>query len=247
MTESLRGPTLQAEPPATGRLRTAALVVGLLVVGIVLRAWIIGSAFGELNADEAYTGLQSIGVLRSGRFPIVIDGNVYSAAIEAYLFSPVLVFAGGSLATLKWLFVALWGAAAVATFGAARRLLDRRAAALATALVWLAPGALLVLSTRAYMCYALGLTVVVGTVWATTALADQAIATVRQSTIVGFLAGLAFYIHPMFITVVAPIVAVAAVAHRRDWRRWWLPAACAALVANLPFIAWNAVNSWPSM
>lgn len=247
MTESLRGPTLRTEPPSTDRLHTAALVVALLVVGIVLRAWIIGSAFGELNADEAYTGLQSIGVLRDGRFPIVIDGNVYSAAIEAYLFSPVLVFAGGSLVTLKWLFVALWGAAAVATFGAAQRLLNRRAAALAAALVWLAPGALLVLSTTAYMCYALGLTVVVGALWASTTLADQATATVRQSAIVGSLAGLAFYIHPMFITIVAPIIAVAAFAHRRDWRRWWLPAAIAAFLANLPFLAWNAVNSWPSL
>lgn len=229
------------------RLRTAALVVGLLAVGIVLRAWIIGSSFGEFNADEAYAGLQSVGVLRHGRFPVVIDGNVYSAALEAYLFSPLLVFTGGSLALLKWAFVALWAAAAVATFGATRRLLDRRSAALATALVWLAPGALLVLSTRAYMCYALGLTVVVGTVWATTVLADQAAATMRQSAIVGFLAGLAFYVHPMFITVVAPIVAVAAFVHRRDWRNWWLPAAISALIANLPFIGWNAVNGWPSL
>ncbi len=252
MTAPLRGPTLRTESPTarsarTERLRIAVMVVGLLAIGVVLRAWIIGSSLGELNADEAYAGLQSIGVLRHGRFPVVIDGNVYSAALEAYLFSPVLVFAGGSVAVLKGLFVALWAAAAVATFGATRRLLDRRSATLATALVWLAPGALLVLSTRAYMCYALGLTVVVATVWATTVLADQAQATLRLSAIVGFLAGLAFYIHPMFITVVAPIVAVAAFVHRRDWRRWWLPASIAAVVANLPFIAWNAVNDWPSL
>ena len=229
------------------RLRTAAFIVALIAIGVVLRAWIIGSWLGELIADEAAGGLQSIGVLRDGRLPVVLDGQVYSAAIEAYIFSPILVGAGGSVAMLKWLFAAMWGAAAVATFGATRSLLDRRAAALTTSLVWLAPGALLVLSTRAYTGYALGMMVVSGTVWATTIAADQATATARQSAIVGFLAGFAFYIHPMFVTVVAPIVAIAASVHRRDWRRWWLPAFAAAIVANLPFIGWNATNGWPSL
>jgi len=229
------------------RRQTAALIAGLLALGVALRVWIIGSLLGEMNADEAYSGLQSIGVLSDGRFPIVIDGNVYSAVIEAYLFSPVLALAGGSVAILKWLFVAMWAAAAVATFGAARRLLDRRSAALATALVWLAPGALLVLSTKAYVGYAIGLAVVALTVWATAIAADQASASWRQSAIVGFLAGLAFYIHPMFVTVVVPIVAVAVVVHFRDWRRWWLPAAAGALAANIPFIGWNALNGWPSL
>lgn len=229
------------------RLQLAILVVGLAAIGVALRAWIVGSWLGELNADEAYTGLQSVGVLRDGRLPIVIDGNVYSAAIEAYIFSPILVFAGGSIAVLKWLFVAMWAAAAAFTFGAANRLLNRRSAALATAIVWLAPGALLVLSTRTYMGYALGLAVVTATVWATADLADQAAATVRQSMLVGFLAGLAFYVHPMFVTVVGPMVAIAAFVHRRDWRRWWLPAVAAAIFANLPFIAWNAANDWPSL
>ena len=97
------------------KLGWAGLFVCLVASGGVVRVGVSGSSSGELNADEAYAGLQSSGVLRHGRFPVVIDGNVYSAAIEAYLFSPVLVFAGGSVAVLKGLFVALWAAAAVAT------------------------------------------------------------------------------------------------------------------------------------
>jgi len=42
-------------------------------------------------------------------------------------------------------------------------------------------------------------------------------------------------------------VAVAAVVHRRDWRRWWLPAIAGALVANAAFLLWNAINGWPSL
>ena len=202
---------------------------------------------GALFADEAYSGLQSVGVIRDGRFPIVIDANVYSAALEAYLFSPVLTLTGGSVAALKWLFMGIWAIAAAATFAAARQLFNRRAGALAATLVWLAPGALLVLSTRAYMGYSLGLTVVVCVLWAATMVADLDVASPRSSACLGFLAGLAFYLHPMFGTVAAPMVAVAAFVHFRDWRRWWVPAVAGALLANAAFLAWNAINGWPSL
>ena len=223
------------------------MIAALLAVGVVLRVVVLASSLGAFNADEASAGLHSIGVLRDGRIPVVIDGQYYTAVIDAILFSPVVSLAGGSVAVLKWLFAGMWAAAAATTFGATRRVLDRRSAALACAFVWLAPGALLVLSTVAYMGYALALCVTAGTVWATTVAADQDIPTTRQSAVVGFLAGLGFYIHPMFIAVLLPMVAVVAVRHRRDWRRWWLPAVGAAVAANGPFIAWNAINGWPSL
>lgn len=229
------------------RLRSPALIGALVAVGIALRVWVIDSRLGAFNADEAYAGLQSIAVLRDGRFPVVIDGQSYTATVEAYLLSPILVLAGGSIAALKWLYAAIWGAAACVTFGAARALADRRTAVLSAAFVWLAPGALLVLSTTAYMGYAVGLTVVVGTVWAASTLADRPAAHTHASAIVGFLAGLAFYVHPMFAAVAIPIVAPAAFVHRRDWRRWWLPAVGGAIFANVPFLLWNAVNGWPSL
>ncbi len=229
------------------RLLTVGCIAGILVVGLALRGWTIGSVFGALYADEAYAGLQSIGVVRDGRFPVVIDGSVYSAAIEAYVFGPPLALAGGSVAVLKWLFVCVWAVAAAASFGATRRLAGRRAAAIAGALTWLAPGGLLVLSTRAYMGYALGLAVAAATVWAAAVVADQATPSPRSSAVLGFLAGLAFYIHPMWVTVLAPVAMVVAFVHRRDWKRWWVPAIGAALAANLPFLLWNALNGWPSL
>lgn len=219
----------------------------VLVIGVVLRAWILRSAFGVLNGDEAYSGLQSIDVIRDGRFPIVMDGSVYTAAIDAYFFSPLMVFAGGSIAVLKWGFSCVWLLVVGASFGGARYLAGRRAAAFSATLVLLAPGALLVLSTRSYMGYALGLSVAAATVWATAVVSDQATAKPRSSAIVGFLAGLAFFIHPMWVTMLGPVVAVACVVHIRDWRRWWAPAAGGALLANTPFLLWNASNGWPSL
>jgi hypothetical protein len=227
--------------------RNLGVATVVLLAGLVLRVWILRSVLGEMYADEAYSGLQSLGVIRDGRFPIVIDGNVYSAALEAYVFSPVLVHAGGSVAVLKWLFIGMWAAAVAATFGAAASLRDRRAGAFAAMFVWLAPGAMLVLSTRAYMGYSLGLAVVAGTIWATSRVADLPVAGWRSSALAGFLAGLAFYLHPMFAMVAAPVIAVAAVVHRRDWRGWWAPAVGGAVAANVPLIGWNMLNGFPSL
>ncbi|MCY7301166.1 MAG: hypothetical protein LH616_18400 [Ilumatobacteraceae bacterium] len=237
-------------PPAPARrtlVMSAAVVVTVLVAGLLLRALVIRSSWGELNGDEAYAGLQSLGVLRDGRFPVVMDGSVYGAVIDAYLLSPLLVFAGGSISVLKWAYVVFWVLAAVAVCGIARHLAGRRADACAAVLVWLAPGALLVLSTRAYMGYALGLAVATTALWAVAVVADQPAASARGSALVGFLAGLAFYIHPMWVTLLGPVVAVAAVVHHRDWRRWWLPAIAGALAANSAFLLWNATNRWPSL
>lgn len=234
--------------PATSSTLKRGFVVAIVgVAGIALRGQILDGSMGALFADEAYSGLQSVGVIRDGRFPIVIDGNVYSAAIEAYLFSPILVFAGGGIAALKWLFVSVWAAAAVTAFGAGRRLMDNRAGTVAATLVWLAPGAMLVLSTRAYMGYSLGLAVTAGVLWAAAGVADLGTATPLSSACLGFLAGLAFYLHPMFGAAAAPLVAVAAVVHFRNWRRWWVPAVGGALAANAAFIGWNAINGWPSL
>lgn len=234
-------------PAATSTLKRWIAVAIVVLAGIVLRVLLLRSSMGALFADEAYSGLQSLGVVRDGRFPIIIDGNVYSAALEAYLFGPVLTHTGGSIDVLKWLFIGIWAAGAAVTFGAGRSQRDTRSGALAATLVWLAPGAMLVLSTRAYMGYSLGLAVTAGVVWCATVVADRAVPAPRSSACLGFLAGLAFYLHPMFGAVAAPLVAVVAFVHFRDWRRWWLPAVGAALAANAAFIGWNAINGWPSL
>ena len=233
--------------PALPSPRICTVVAAVVAVGVLLRWCVLRSTFGVLNADESYSGLQSVGIIRDGRFPIVMDGQSYTAAIEAYVFTPLLVFAGGSIALLKWSFVSVWLAVMFAIFGAARHIGGRRSAAFAGVIAWLAPGALLVLSTRSYMGYALGLAVAAAAIWATAILVDQAVPTPKWSAIAGFLAGLAVFVHPIWLTVLVPIAGVAVVVHSRQWRRFWLPAIGAAVLANVPFLLWNALNGWPSL
>jgi len=40
---------------------------------------------------------------------------------------------------------------------------------------------------------------------------------------------------------------VPSVAYRRSVKRWWLPAGIGVLVANVPFLLWNAANDWDSL
>lgn len=244
------GTTASLQDVLKARLPPPFVVAALGAValaGLLVRVVVIRSGFGDFNGDEAYAGLQSLAVVRDHRFPVVIDGQAYSATIEAYLFSPLLVFAGGSVPALKLLYVALWAVATVFIAGAARRLAGGWAAATTAALVWLAPGALLILSTRAYMGYSVGLAAVGASLWSAAVSADRATSCWKSSAITGFTAGLAAYAHPMLLAVVLPALAVVAWAHWRDWRRWWLPAAVGAVIANLPFLAWNAANGWPSL
>jgi GT2 family glycosyltransferase len=216
------------------------------LAGIVLRWWVLESPAGVLNSDEAYTGLAAFGVL-DGRFPVVIDGNRYTAVLEAYLFAPVLGATGPSILVLKLIPIVFWALAAVLAYLAGNYLAGRRVGAVAGALVWIAPGALLVVSTLAYISYALGMAVSVATLVMASRVIDRDRASVATSAVLGAVAGLGFYIHPMYLAVIVPLTVPVAWRHRRDGRNFWLPAVGAGLVANLPLLAWNAVNGFPSL
>ena len=231
------------------------LLVG--VAGAVLRWLVLTSRAGALNSDEAYTGLASMGVL-DGRFPVVVDGNRYTAVIEAYLLAPVTAVVGPSILALKLVPVVMWAIAALCTYVAATALASaatgpggeprgRRVGAAAGAFVWIAPGALLVVSTLAYVGYALGMAIVAATLLWAVRVIDRDEPDTPNSAVLGGLTGLGFYVHPMFLAVIVPLVVPVAWVHRRRLRTFWVPAVVAGIVACSPFLLWNVVNGFPSL
>ena len=114
-------------------------------------------------------------------------------------------------------------------------------------MIWVAPGALLLLSTRAYEAYGLGLLTVVLTAVATVRVVDDVDLSRRWVMLAGGGAGLAFYLHPMFLAVAVPMMLVPCWKMRRELRRWWLPAVGSAIFVNIPLLFWNVRNSWPSL
>jgi hypothetical protein len=235
-----------ADRPRLRRVLLHPAVAVIALAGALVRVWILLSPHGTMNADEAYTGLQAIDITR-GHMAIVIGGAAYTGTLDTYALGPILRLTGQHVVTLKLMSPVLWAAAAVIVIGGARRWTTDRTALLAGALTWLTPGALAILSTRGYVAYALGFALVAATLWMGAVMVDHETPTLAECVAFGGLAGLAFYTHPMFSAVVGPVAVVVGLRHRRRLRETWLPTAAAALAVNLPFLLWNAKNSWPSL
>lgn len=228
------------------RSRPALAVITLaLLVGIVARWWVLGTRLGQLSADEAYTGLQAFRIL-DGDWPIVIEGQAYTAVFDSYILAPIVALFGASVVAVKWITSLWWFAASVVVGSVTSRVAGRTAGVLAMILCWIAPGALLVLSTRGYEGYGLGLLVtVVVSVFARRSAEEDGPRSLT-SVLLGLGGGLVFYIHPMFLATTLPMMLVPAWVHRRRLTSWWMPVVAGAIAINIPFFAWNVRNGWAS-
>ena len=144
------------------RVATTTLIVGALVFlgGVVIRWLLFDTPAAVINADEAYTRIETFEILR-GQFPIVLGGTVYTFPVEAYLYTPfTYLFNGANVVPLKLLSTLSWVGTAVTLFFVGRRLVGERAGLIAASLCWITPGALMVLSITAYPAYASGMFVV---------------------------------------------------------------------------------------
>ena len=225
-------------------LAICAVVVGLF--GLAIRVHLLRTPVGALNADEAYTGLQSLAILR-GDLPTVIRGAGYTAVLDSYFFAPFVWIFGAHVVPLKLLSSLWWSGAAVLMYVLAKRFVGRSWGLLAASMLWVAPGALMLLSTRAYEAYGLGLLVSALTAFATTQIMTDQELPRRWVVLAGAGAGLAFYLHPMFIAVALPMMLVPCWVHRRAIRSWWIPAVGSAVFVNIPLLFWNVRHSWPSL
>jgi len=245
-------------PAAAGVLAVVTLAAAI-VIGAVARWLVLRSSI--LNADEAYTGVEAFEIL-GGRTPIVLGGTWYTFPFESYVLAPVLAITGASITVLKALPAVWWVIAALMVRSTVTRLATARAGWLAAAFVWCTPGALLVLSVTAYESYSSGMLVTV--LAASTAVCALDGARQRRSggwrslVLFGALCGLAFWMHPMFLSTVVPIALVVIVSLALDGRgagRAGLQRAAVSVGLVLgggvtgcaPFLAWNAVNGWPSL
>ena len=226
--------------------RERLVVLAVVLAGIALRVWILRSPQGALNADESYTGLQAMEILR-GDVPVVFEGQAYTAVPESFLFAPFVWLFGAHIVALKLLPSLLWAITAVLVYRVLRPMVANSWAMAGASFVWLAPGASMVMSMRAYEGYASGMLVMVAAALTARWSLRRERPDARESAIVGALVGLLVYIHPMFVAVAIPIALVPAWTRRRSARHWWLPALAGAVLVNVPFIAWNMRNDWASL
>lgn len=227
---------------------TTTLIVGALVLlaGVVIRWLLFDTPAAAINADEAYTRIETFEILR-GQFPIVLGGTVYTFPVEGYLYTPfTYLFNGANVVPLKLLSTLSWVGTAVTLFFVGRRLVSERAGLIAASLCWITPGALMVLSITAYPAYASGMFVVTLAFLAATVVVDRPEPSRRLLVAYGVLAGFAFWLHPMFLTVMVPMTVVVLWAVRRRLDGW-ISVIGGGIVGCLPLLLWNATNGWPSL
>ncbi len=232
----------------TRRVATTTLIVGALVflAGVVIRWLLFDTPAAVINADEAYTRIETFEILR-GQFPVVLGGTVYTLPVEAYLYTPfTYLFNGANVVPLKLLSTLSWVGTAVTLFFVGRRLVSERAGLIAASLCWITPGALMVLSITAYPAYASGMFVVSLAFLTATVILDRPEPSRRLLVAYGVLAGFAFWLHPMFLTVMVPMTAVVFWTIRRRLDGW-ISVIGGGIVGCLPLLLWNAANGWPSL
>lgn len=224
---------------------TAAVV---FVAGVVIRWLLFDTPAAVINADEAYSRIETFEILR-GQFPIVLGGTVYTFPVEAYLYTPfTYLFNGANVVPLKLVSTLSWLGTAVTLYFIGRRVISERAGLIAASLCWITPGALMVLSITAYPAYASGLFVTTLAFLVATIVLDRPEPGPSRRLLVlfGALAGLAFWLHPMFLTVMVPMGAVVLWAVRRR-----IDAVASAIGGGLlgcsPLLLWNVANGWPSL
>ena len=179
------------------------------------------SPAGVLTADEAYTGIQSFEIL-GGQFPLVLGGTAYTLPFEAYLYAPIAAPARREHRDAQAAVAPCRGRwrPSPSVLGTAR-LVGRRAGAIAAAMCWVTPGALLLISVTAYSAYASGLAVTAAAFVAAGMVVDAQ--EPRRWTMFGFglLAGFGFWLHPMFLATLVPMVLVVLWMQRR-WLVTWV-------------------------
>ena len=245
-----RSPHLTEVRDFAGRRSSHPVVVAcvaavVVLAGVVARWIILRSSLGALNADEAYTGVQAFEIL-DGHLPVVIGGTVYTAVVESYVYVPIVALFGAHILLLKLVAVMFWAIAALMVLAIGSEVRGRRAGAIAGALVWITPGALLTVSTNAYESYGSGMATTVVAFYLVRRLCDGPAPSWRGPTAVGVVAGLGFWMHPMYLTTLVPMLVVVLWIHRRRLVVW-TGIVVGGVLGCAPFLLWNARNGWPSL
>ena len=231
------------------RSRSALVVAGVVLVaiaGLVVRLFLLNSPAAVINADEAYTRIDTFEILR-GQFPIALGGTVYTFPLESYLYTPFTYVFGANVIPLKLLSTLSWVLTSVVLYFVGTRLMstssrtDRRGDVLdhawraARAVHHRLPGLRVGNAGVARSAFLLASIVV-----------DAPSPNRRTMVLFGVLAGFGFWMHPMFLATLVPMVAFVLWTVRRRLDGW-ISVIGGGILGCLPLLLWNAVNSFPSI
>jgi hypothetical protein len=189
---------------SAGRSQRWLAIVLVAVAGVFARWWIGSSAQGFVSGDEGMSAVSAFDVLH-GQPHLLIGASNYGGTLEALVLAPLLKVFGSSVWLLRIVASAIFALAAVAAAKAAAVVFDRRISWMVGGLLWLASGAIVLLSMTMYLGYNSGLLFTVISLGLMMRLAkeDRPIWTFFAA---GVAAGLAVWGHPLFVVRHSPLV-----------------------------------------
>jgi 4-amino-4-deoxy-L-arabinose transferase-like glycosyltransferase len=219
------------------------LVVFGAAAGIGLRAWVLASSQGTLDADEAVYGLMARHVLH-GHLTTFFWAQAYGGTQEVLLTAGVFGLFGSSTLALKIVPAVLYAVAAVLVWRVGRRTIGEPGAQVAAVLFWVAPTYFVWKSTRAHGFY--GSSLVLGLIVVLMALRLRERYERRDAAVLGIALGLGWWATPQIAILALP--AVGWLLWRRPGAaRGWPLALVGFLLGAAPWIVANIRHDWYSL
>lgn len=215
----------------------------MVAVGLAIRAWILASPLGRLDSDEAVVGLMARHIL-DGEVNAFFWGQAYGGTLDQLLTAGVFALVGPSVLALKLVQVGLAAVACVLTWRVGRHIVGEGPARVAGLLLWIAPAAYLVYSTKSRGWYWVGLCLVLGLVLVGRRLVDRP--DWRGMAWFGLLLGLAWWTSPALLFLAGP-TAVYVVVRRPALVRLAWAGTPTFLVGAAPWIRYNLLNDLASL
>lgn len=222
---------------------SALLVPAGLMVGLLIRVWVLSTNLGAVDQDEAVVGLMARRIL-DGEHPVFFWGQAYGGSQEAAATAIGFAVAGSSWLTLKLVPLACHGVTAWLVWRVGKRTMGDARAPVAAVVFWVGPAFFVLRSTRAYGFYGVAIVISVALLLAVLRLIER-VSTVEMAWL-GFLVGAGWWATPQIVFVAAPAVVWLVIRTPRVLRRAHV-AVASAVVGSLPWWLWNLDNGWRSL
>ena len=229
-------------------LRLSLLIAG--IGGLALRIRILAGPLGELDADEAVTGLMAERMLE-GKPALFYWGQQYGGTIDSIVTAPALAVTGSAVWAAKAVMIAFHLVACVIVWRIGRRIHDERAGLVAAAVFWVFSPAVVWWSTKTRGFYGAALVLSLLTILLVVRLVQRVGETDRRADrddllLVGFVVGMAWWTSPIAFFSIGPAVLVGLVLRRDLWRRLHLTIV-PFLLGGVPWWVFNLLKGFSSL